>query len=70
MKDCYLETQRLNGVTLADATIDNIIVHLEKANEEKGMLSLIKKEIALCLHPTVFIFLLLCRACICAELSV
>ena len=28
-------TQRLNGVTLADATIDNIIVHLEKANEEK-----------------------------------
>ena len=25
----------LNGVTLADATIDNIIVHLEKANEEK-----------------------------------
>ena len=28
-------TQRLNGVTLSDATIDNIIVHLEKANEEK-----------------------------------
>ena len=25
----------LSGVTLADATIDNIIVHLEKANEEK-----------------------------------
>ena len=29
------DTQKLNGVTLADATIDNIIVHLEKANEEK-----------------------------------
>ena len=29
------DTQRLNGVTLSDATIDNIIVHLEKANEEK-----------------------------------
>ncbi len=29
------DTQRLNGVTFADATIDNIIVHLEKANEEK-----------------------------------
>ena len=29
------DTQRLNGVALADATIDNIIVHLEKANEEK-----------------------------------
>ena len=29
------DTQRLNIFTLADATIDNIIVHLEKANEEK-----------------------------------
>ena len=29
------DTQRLNGVTLSNATIDNIIVHLEKANEEK-----------------------------------
>ena len=29
------DTQRLNGVILSDATIDNIIVHLEKANEEK-----------------------------------
>ena len=29
------DTQRLNGVTLSDATIDNIVVHLEKANEEK-----------------------------------
>ena len=29
------DTQKLNNVTLADATIDNIIVHLEKANEEK-----------------------------------
>lgn len=29
------DTQRLNGVTLSDATIDNIIVHLEKANAEE-----------------------------------
>ena len=29
------DTQRLNGVTFADATIDNIIDHLEKANVEK-----------------------------------
>ena len=29
------DTQRLNGVTLSDATIDNIIVHLEKANVEE-----------------------------------
>ena len=29
------DTQGLNNFTLADATIDNIIVHLEKANEEK-----------------------------------
>ena len=29
------DTQRLNGVTLSDATIDNIIVHLEKANMEE-----------------------------------
>lgn len=40
VKDGYegllpIDTQKLNGVTLADATIDNIIVHLEKANEEK-----------------------------------
>lgn len=29
------DTQRLNGVTLSNATIDNIIVHLEKANVEE-----------------------------------
>lgn len=29
------DTQRLNGVILSDATIDNIIVHLEKANMEE-----------------------------------
>ena len=29
------DIQKLSNVTLADATIDNIIVHLEKANEEK-----------------------------------
>ncbi len=29
------DTQRLNGVTLSDATIDNIIVHLEKTNVEE-----------------------------------
>ena len=29
------DTQRLNNFTLADATLDNIIVHLEKANGEK-----------------------------------
>ena len=29
------DTQRLNGVILSDATIDNIIVHMEKANMEE-----------------------------------
>ena len=29
------DTQRLNGVILSDATIDNIMVHLEKANMEE-----------------------------------
>ena len=29
------DTQRLNDVALADATIDNIVVHLEKANMEE-----------------------------------
>ena len=40
VKDGYeglltLKRQNFNGVTLSDATIDNILVHLEKAREEK-----------------------------------
>ena len=41
VKDGYeglltLKRQNFNGVTLSDATIDNILVHLEKAREEKN----------------------------------
>ena len=41
VKDGYeglltLKRQNFNGVTLSDATIDNILVHLEKARKEKN----------------------------------
>ena len=49
--------RELKNATIIDATIDNVMVHFEKANREEKMLNLIKKEMSLCLHPTAFIFL-------------